>query len=260
MTALFGSIALAFHGVQTQSTELAVLGTLYALVLSIGILATQGRLLLGPDDITLGKVSLVALSYWLGRSVSHALGTVGTQSVTAFSAPTQSYLSFLTQTLFDVQVYINQTLAALVENSAMIGGAAVTVLGLTAIGLPPVAAFVLAAGTFSLAFAYLHGAVTIGFVLIAGGIMLVWMLITLGDDLEIVAVPFLLAGYPATVGLHQGNNIEAGGGLVNYYTTLWNAQNLGFAGKAQVLVELGLLVLALYGVYYVAVHGRDLWR
>jgi hypothetical protein len=218
--ALFVALAMAFFGFQQNNLGLLVAGLTLFLLPVTGLVLTRLELLNSTTPFY-----WTAAGYVIGTLI-FVLPDLITNINLSFSAtPSQSYLAAaLGETSVAVTSIMNNYLAPRGENMAILGLAVLLLLTARTVTDNTVLISIVTLGPTSLAFALLHGVRSPFFLLLAGGFMTVWIVLYLGDDLGIDAPTELgLATFGATVGLHQGNNISASGGLLEYYSTLLTA-------------------------------------
>lgn len=218
--ALFVSLALAFFGFQANNLGLLVAGLVLFLLPVTGLVETRNGLF-NSETTTY----YTALAYVLGTLVFVAPGLLGRLDISLSATPSQSYLAAaLGQTSAEVTAIMNNFLAPRGENMAILGASVLSLLSAKQVTDNKYIQVFVTFVPASVAFALLHGVRSPPFLLLAGGFMSVWAAIYFADDFgwdfgdEIPVTTFAL-----TVGLHQGNNISASGGLLNYYTTILSA-------------------------------------
>lgn len=218
--ALFVALALAFFGFQNNNLGLLVAGLTLFLLPVTGLVLTKLNLLNSETAFY-----YTTLGYVGGTLVFVLPDLIANTSFSLSATPSQSYLAAaLGETSEPVTAIMNNYLAPRGENMSIL---AASILGLLTARQVTDNRFLISAAALvpsSLAFALLHGVRSPLFLLIAGSFMAVWIILYIGDDLGIDAPTELgLAGFGITVGLHQGNNISASGGLIDYYSTLLTA-------------------------------------
>lgn len=218
--ALFVALAMAFFGFQQNNLGLLVAGLTLFLLPVTGLVLTRLELLNSTTPFY-----WTAAGYVVGTLI-FVLPDLVTNINLSFSAtPSQSYLAAaLGETSVAVTSIMNNYLAPRGENMAILGLAVLLLLTARSVTDNKALISLITLAPTSLAFALLHGVRSPFFLLLAGGFMTVWIILYLGDDLGIDAPTEVgLASFGATVGLHQGNNISASGGLLEYYSTLLTA-------------------------------------
>jgi hypothetical protein len=214
--ALFVSLALAFFGFQANNLGLLVAGLVLFLLPATGLLLTKNALFNSETSFYYTA---------LGTGVFVVPGLLGSLEISLSATPSQSYLAAaLGQTSAEVTAIMNNFLAPRGENMAILGA---SVLALLSMKQVTDNRYVQAGVTFvpaSIAFALLHGVRSPAFLLLAGGFMTAWIAIYLADDFGFdIGDQLALTTFALTVGLHQGNNTAASGGLLNYYSTILSA-------------------------------------
>lgn len=241
---LFVALAMAFFGFQSNNLGLLVAGLTLFLLPVTGLVLTKLNLLNSQTPFY-----YTALGYVGGTLVFLVPELIGNLSISFSATPSQSYLAAaLGETSAPVTAIMNNFLAPRGENMAILGLAVlmlITARSVTSNRFVIGSAALLPA---SIGFALLHGVRSPFFLLLAGSFMAVWVLLYIGDDLGIDAPSELgLASFGLTVGLHQGNNINASGGLINYYQTILSASEpVIFLSYLIILID---IVLAGYVVF-----------
>lgn len=241
--ALFVALALAFFGFQNNNLGLLVAGlTLFLLPVS-GLIISDRTLLLSEYSLY-----VAGLGYVIGTGIFLLPELLTNLSISLSATPSQSYLAAaLGETSAPVTAIMNNYLAPRGENMAILGLSLLLLFTTRELTDNRFIQTAVALGPASLAFALLHGVRSPLFLLLAGTFMSAWIIIYIGDDLGITAPETLgLAGFATTVGLHQGNNISASGGLLSYYSTLLQA------GTPVIYLSYLIIVLDLIIFGYVA--------
>lgn len=217
--ALFVAIAMAFFGFQSNNLGLLVAGLVLFLLPATGLILTKGNLLKSPFTLYYS-----AVGYLLGYAVFLVPGFVQ-KNFSVMSTPSSSYLSTaLGETSVQVTSIMNNFLAPRGENMAILGLSVLLMVGVKRATDSNILAGMFAILPSSIAFALLHGARTIGFLLLAGGFMAIWIILYIGDEFGLEIASDLGVGmFALTVGLHQSNNVSASGGVVEYYSTILSA-------------------------------------
>jgi len=220
--ALFVALALAFFGFQENNLGLLVAGLTLFLLPVTGLVLTKLNLLNSETAFY-----YTALGYVGGTTIFVLPDLFGNLSLSLSTTPSQSYLAAaLGETSAPVTSIMNNYLAPRGENMAILGAAVISLLTAKRVTDNKFIISAAALGPASIAFALLHGVRSPFFLLLAGSFMAVWIILYIGDDLGINAPTELgLASFGLTVGLHQGNNIAASGGLIEYYSTILTASS-----------------------------------
>lgn len=235
---LFVALALAFFGFQNNNLGLLVAGLTLFLLPATGLILTSLNILNSETPFY-----FTALGYVAGTLIFLLPGLIGNFSFSVFSAPSASYLSAaLGSTSTEVTSIMNNYLAPRGENMAILALSLLLLLTTREVTDSKILQAGVALVPTSLAFALLHGVRSPFFLLIAGLFMTVWILLYIGDEFGIdLPTELGLGGFGLTVGLHQGNNIAASGGLVNYYSTILAAgEPIIFISYLIVLIDLFL--------------------
>lgn len=218
--ALFVALALAFFGFQSDNLGLLVAGLTLFLLPASGLIISDNNLFNSENFFYYS-----ALAYIAGNLVFLLPSILGELSVSLSATPSQSYLAAaLGQTSEPVTAIMNNYLAPRGENMSILGAGILLLITAREVTENKVAQAGIALVPTSIAFALLHGVRSPFFLLIAGMFMTAWGIIYLGDDLGIEFLDEIsIAGFALTVGLHQGNNISASGGLFEYYSVILSA-------------------------------------
>jgi len=217
---LFIALAMAFFGFQQNNLGLLVAGLVLFLLPAVGLILTDLKLFNSEAPFY-----FTALGYIVGYSVFILPGLLGNLEFSLSATPSASYLSTaLGQTSPEITSIMNNYLAPRGENMAILGLAALLLVTMREVTDN---IFVQGFVTFvpaSLAFALLHGVRNPFFLVLAAAFMAIWITLYLGDELGIdVPTNLGIATFAATVGLHQSNNVNASGGLIEYYSTILGA-------------------------------------
>lgn len=251
---LFISLALAFFGFQEGNLGLLVAGLTLFLLPATGLILTRLNLLNSDTPFY-----FTALGYVVGTLIFVGPGVFGDLSFSVFSAPSTSYLSAaLGETSTEVTSIMNNYLAPRGENMAILGLSVLLLLTTRSVTENKFLQAGVALIPTSIAFALLHGVRSPVFLLIAMLFMAVWVLLYIGDKIGFdLGQELALGSFGATVGLHQGNNIAASGGLLNYYNTILTASEpIIYLSYLIILID---MVLFSYVIVKSAMLIRDRW-
>jgi len=203
-----------------------------------------------------GTFYMGALGYWMFQ-LPFYIGSSGTQ-FSFLSAPTNSYLSLLSQTPTHIQDLVNKFWAPRAENLLVLAEVVFIYKMLRASDLPVVSAMVpalilsVAIGVFT--FAFIHGIRDFSFFLRAAAVMTLIAGTTAAVDLDLLSTAWVPVSIGAGIGLHQGINVGQGGGPIPYYQTLMSApEPYSLLGWIVVLWDVFALAAAVYAVYRLAI-------
>jgi len=217
---LLVALAMAFFGFQQNNLGLLVAGLTLFLLPVTGLVLTRLNLLNSKTPFY-----YTALGYVLGTLIFIGPDLLGNLSFSLSATPSQSYLAAaLGETSAPVTSIMNNYLAPRGENMAILAASLLSLLTARSVTDNRFVIGFAAIVPASLAFALLHGVRSPFFLILAGSFMAVWILIYLGDEIGIDTPSELgIASFGLTVGLHQGNNIAASGGIIEYYNTILTA-------------------------------------
>lgn len=250
LLAAISSVAVAFFGLQQSQPIIGLIGILFLVILAIAyvmnkeIVRSEGVFYMG------------ALGYWLFQ-VPFYIGNTGAQ-FSFLSAPTNSYLSLLSQTPVHIQDLVNKFWAPRAENLLVLAEIVFIYKMLRASDIPFVSAMVpalvlsvaIGVGTF----AFIHGVRDFSFFIRAAVVMTVIAGTTAAVDLDLLSTGWVPVSIGAGIGLHQGINVGQGGGPFPYYQTLISApEPYHLLGWIVTLWDVITLAAALYAVYRLAV-------
>ncbi|MDY6778824.1 MAG: hypothetical protein SVU32_09235 [Candidatus Nanohaloarchaea archaeon] len=233
---------MIFFGLRLGEQALTIAGLVFRALLVL-VLALNRHVLKSS-----GTYTMAAMGYWGIQLPILFLGWGG-GSFSYLSAPTDSYLSLISETPLYVQDLVNIFFAPRVENLLILSETVLIYQVLRAEGLPRIPSFIVAVALGCVTFAFLHGVRSTAFFIRAFVLMAIIAGGTVGVDLNLLPSWLFPVSLGAGFGLHQALNAVMGGGLFEYYSTLLLApEPYKYLAWAIIGWDALMFLAALYGV------------
>ena len=211
LIALIGFLAgfaIAVFGAQEGSLKIIAIGLTFTIAIPATIVFTGFSLVTGRSSLGQGS-----LAFWLANLPWILPGAIA-GAFSVFSSPTGSYLSVLGNTPLYIRLFANVVIAPINESFLFIGLAVIGFWTLKETVQSNKVAIGLLVTLLGVGFAFLHGARTVAFLLLASTFMAVTILGILGEGTGTWDIPFVDVTLAGAIGAHFANNVAASGGYV----------------------------------------------